>query len=166
MFSFTVAPAIHRFGEAKAEFSSPWAGEPKPKCAADRCTKTLSLRYELEVRGKPETFVCLIEISLRFSDGRVVEATVSGPDLFSRLAEAHEAEPIAESVEGRAHAIKYAVELTSGAIERRLARARCGKDPAPPAVMLRECDGYKLELVPRTAPNEDDRVVIRRAAKL
>src|SRR5205823_653389 len=94
-------------GEAKAEFSSPWAGEPKPKCAADRCTKTLSLRYELEVRGKPETFVCLIEISLRFSAGRVVEATVSGPDLFSRLAEAHEAEPIAESVEGRAHAIKY-----------------------------------------------------------
>jgi hypothetical protein len=152
--------------DGPGDFASPWAGEPKPKCSTDRCSKRFSLRYELEVRGRAETFVCLLEVSLRLSDGRVSEATVSGPDLFSRVAEAHEAEPVAQSVEARAHAIRYAAELTAGAIERRLARSRCDKEPSPPAVILRECDGYKLELVPKAMSNEEDRVVIRRTAKL
>jgi len=152
--------------EAKPDFTSPWASEPTPKCDPDRCTKLATLSYQLEVRGKPETFVCLLEVSLRLANGRVAEATISGPDLFSRLAEAHEAEPVAQSLEARAHAVRYAADLTSGAIERRLARSRCAKQPSPPAVMLRECDGYKLELVPKAMSDEEDRVVIRRGPKL
>ena len=152
---------------AHADFGSAWASEPAPKCVPDHCSKLLTTRYELEVDGKPESFVSILEVSLRLSKkGKVVSATLSGPDLFSRLAEAHEAEPVADSEEGRSRAIKFVVQLTSGAIERRLDRVRCGRDPSPPAVMVRECDGYKVELVPKTTTAEEDRVVIRGPAAL
>jgi len=152
--------------DAGQDFAAPWAGDPKPKCGPDRCSKLFSIRYELEVRGKPESFVGILEVSLRVTKGRVTEAVVSGPDLFSRLAEAHHAEPVPETEEGRSRAVKYVMQLTSGALERRFERARCGRDATPPAVMLRECDGYKVELVPKTTTQEEDRVVIRGPGKL
>ena len=49
---------------------------------------------------------------------------------------------------------------------RRLERARCCRDATLPAVMLRECDDYKVELVPKTTTQEEDRVVIRGPGKL
>src|SRR5258708_38023779 len=123
--------------DAGAEFGEAWESEPKPKCTSDRCSKLLTVRYELEVHGKPESFVSILEVSLRLSKkGKVSEATLSGPDLFSRLAEAHEAEPVREGEEGRSRAIKYVVQLTSGAIERRPDRARRGRDASPPPVMV------------------------------
>ncbi len=146
---------------AKSEFASPWGSEPKPRCTASRCTKLFSLHYELEVLGKPEAFVGILEVTLLTSNGKVTGAILSGPDLFSRLAEAHEAEPIPDSEAGRSRAIKYVTQLTSGAIERRLEKTRCGRDALPPAVMLRECDGYRVELLPKSTTLEEDRVVIR-----
>jgi hypothetical protein len=152
--------------DAGQDFTSAWTRDPKPKCGSDRCSKIVSIRYELEVKGKPEPFVGILEISLRLAKGRVTEATIAGPDLFSRLSEAHDAEPVPDSEEGRSRAVKYVTQLTSGALERRLERARCGRDATPPAVMLRECDGYKVELVPKTTTQEEDRVVIRGPGKL
>ena len=138
----------------------------RPKCAKDRCTKLYELPYELEVGGKPEPFLGILEVSFRLAKGRVIEAAVAGPDLFARLAEAHHAEPIPETEEGWARAVKYVVQLTSGAVERKLEAARCGRDATPPAVMLRECDGLRMELVPKSAAGGEDRVVFRRAGKL
>jgi hypothetical protein len=151
---------------AGPDFAAAWASEPKPKCSADLCSKLLSVRYELEVEGKPEAFLGILEVSLRLTKGRVTEAEISGPDLFSRISEAHDAEPVAETEEARSRAVKYVTQLTSGALERRLERARCGKDATPPAVMVRECDGYKVELVPKATTQEEDRVVIRGPGKL
>jgi len=147
--------------EAKAEFATPWLADPKPKCTPARCTKLVSLPYELEISGKHEPFVCVLEISFGLTNGRVTDAVVSGPDLFSRLAEAHQAEPVAPDAAARAHSISWVMEVTSGAVERRLERSRCAKEPSPPALMVRECDGIKLELVPRASADEEDRVVIR-----
>jgi hypothetical protein len=148
-------------GDANPDFASAWASNPQTKCESDRCSKLFSMRYELEVRGKPEPFVGILEVSLGLSNGRVIGGSISGPDLFSRLAEAHDAEPLARTEEGRSRAVKYVVELTSGALERRLGRARCGRDAAPPVVMLRECDGLRVELVPKGNSEEEDRVVFR-----
>jgi hypothetical protein len=152
--------------DAGQDFATPWATEPKPKCAPDRCSKLFSIRYELEVRGQPEAFVGILEVSLRLAKGRVTEAVISGPDLFSRLSEAHDAEPVPDTEEGRSRAVKYVTLLTSGALERRLERSRCGRDATPPAVLVRECDGYKVELVPKATSQEEDRVVIRGPGKL
>jgi len=153
-------------GAAKPELASPWGAEPKPRCIAGRCTKLFSLSYELEVRGKAEPFVGILEVTLKMAKGKVTEAILSGPDLFSRLAEAHEAEPVPDSEDGRSRAIKYVMQLTSGAIERRLERVRCSRDATPPAVMLRECDGYRVELLPKSTTQEEDRVVIRGPRRL
>jgi hypothetical protein len=152
--------------DAGQDFASPWSSEPKPKCGPDRCSKLYALRYELEVKGKPEPFVGVLEVTLHLANGRVTDASVAGPDLFSRLSEAHDAEPVGDGEEGRSRAVKYVTQLTSGALERRLERVRCGKDATPPAVLLRECDGYKVELVPKATTQEEDRVVIRGPGKL
>jgi hypothetical protein len=153
-------------GDAKGDFAEAWTSDPKPKCDSSLCSKLITIRYELEVHGRPQTFVGIFEISLGLADGRVTDARISGPDLFSRLTEAHDAEPLSDGDEARARAVKFAVQLTSGAVERRLESARCGHEATPPAVMLRECEGYKFELVPQTSSDEEDRVVIRGPRRL
>jgi hypothetical protein len=146
--------------EASDEVKKAWSEGPVPRCEPDRCTKLLEIPYELEVGGKPAPFECMIEISLQLSAGKVVGAVVSGPDLFARLNEANSAEPSARDDESRRHTVTFAATLTSGAIERRLQRVRCERDPSPRAVMRRECDGIRLEVFPKLTPEDDDRVVI------
>ncbi len=148
-------------------FFSAFFAEPQPKCASERCTKLLALPYELEIAGKPENFVCLLEIAVRLAKDRVVEVTIAGPALFARLAEAHLARPTGATDEGRARARAWAIELTEGAAERRLPRARCRRDGTARAALVRECDGRRLELYAAAGPDEsEDRVVIRGPGEL
>jgi hypothetical protein len=153
-------------GEASEAFSSAWLADPKPKCTSDRCRKLLTLPYELQIGGKPEKFVCLLEIAVRLSKGRVAEVTIAGPALFARLTEAHLARPTAADDQGRARARSWVIELTEGAAERRLPRSRCARESTG-AALTRECDGRRLDLYAATGPEEsDDRVVIRGPAEL
>ncbi|MET0595115.1 MAG: hypothetical protein ABW133_20615 [Polyangiaceae bacterium] len=154
---------------AKEPFSSAWNAEPKAKCKADACTKMLSLPYELQIAGKPEKFVCILEISTRLTKGRITEITIAGPALFARLAEARSARPTGNDEASRSRAISSIVELTEGAAEKRLPRSRCTSDGAPRTPFVRECDGWKLEVYPATGDGEgeaEDRVVIRGPAAL
>ena len=153
--------------EAGEPFSSAWLGDPKPKCSGDRCTKLLTLPYELEIAGKPEKLVCLLEISVRLAKGRVADVTIAGPALFARLAEAHLARPTSADDEGRTLARAWAVELTAGAAERRLPRSRCTREGSTRAALVRECDGRRLDLYAAAGPDEsEDRVVIRGPGEL
>jgi hypothetical protein len=148
-------------------FSSAWMGDPNPKCTPDRCTKQLTLPYELQVAGKPQTFVCLLEISMRFVKGRVADVTIGGPGLFARLAEARSARPSGADEGSRARALASAIELTEGAAERRLPRSRCAREGATRAALVRECDGRRLDLYAAAVPDEaEDRVVIRGPGEL
>ena len=154
-------------GEAGEPFSSAWLGDPKPKCAGDRCAKLLSLAYELQIGGKPEKFVCLLEITVRLAKGRVADVTIGGPALFARLAEAHWARPTTADEQGRARARAWAIELTEGAAERRLPHSRCTREGSARTAMTRECDGRHLDLYAATGADEsEDRVVIRGPAAL
>jgi len=152
--------------QAGAEFKKAWFEDQLPRCERDRCIKVLEIPYELEVAGKPEPFECMIEISLGLSTGRVVRAVLAGPDLFARITEAHRAAPISRDLESRQDAIAFSTTFTSGAVERTQPRVRCGADAAPPAVMVRDCDGLRLEVFPKATPEDDDRVVIRGPAGL
>jgi len=152
--------------EAGDELKKAWSAGSTPHCEPNRCTKLLEIPYELEVGGKPEPFECMIEISLVLSAGKVVGAVVAGPDLFARLSEAHNAEPVSRDLESRQHAAVFSTTLTSGAIERKLPRTRCDREAAPPAVMVRECDGTRLDVFPKMTMDDDDRVVIRGPARL
>jgi hypothetical protein len=152
--------------QASDELKSAWAEGSAPSCRADRCTKLLEIPYQLEIAGKPEPFECIIEISFELSAGKVMGAVVSGPDLFARLMEANRAEPSSRDIESRNQSIVFAAHLTAGAVERKLSRARCERDPTAPAVMLRDCDGIRLEVFPKATQDDDDRVVIRGPAGL
>jgi hypothetical protein len=153
--------------EATEPFASAWSADPKAKCTADRCTKLISLPYELQIAGTPEKFVCFLEIGASLVKGRVAEVTISGPALFARLAEAHFARPTAADESGRALARAWALELTEGAAERRLPRTRCAREGSNRAAMSRECDGRRLDLYAAAGPDEsEDRVVIRGPAEL
>jgi len=153
--------------DAPESFSSAWAADPKPKCAPERCTKLLTLPYELEIAGKPEPFVCLIEIAVRLAKGRVADVTIAGPALFARLAEAHLARPTSGDDKGRARARAWAIELTEGAAERRMPRSRCKREGSTRAALVRECDGRRLDLYAAGGPDEsEDRVVIRGPGEL
>jgi hypothetical protein len=153
--------------DVKEPFSSAWLADPKPKCEHDRCTKLLTLPYELQIAGKPEKFVCMMEISARLVKGRLAEVTVSGPALFARIAEARSARPTGLDAESRARARGSAIELTEGAAERRLPKARCAREVVTRAALVRECDGRRLELYAATGQGEsEDQVVIRGPAEL
>jgi hypothetical protein len=154
-------------GQAGEAFLSAWSADPKPKCAGDRCTKLLTLPYELEIAGKTEKFVCLMEISVRLAKGGVADVTIAGPALFARLAETHLARPTTADDDGRARARSWAVEITEGAAERRLPRSRCTRQGPQRAALTRECDGRRLDLYAATGPDEsEDRVVIRGPGEL
>jgi hypothetical protein len=132
-------------GEAGEPFSSAWLSEPKPKCTPDRCTKLLTLPYELEIAGKAEKFVCLLEIAVRLVKGRVADVTIAGPALFARLTEAH----------------------TARATQRRLPGSRCAREGSARTALTRQCDGRRLDLYAAVAADEsEDRVVIRGPAEL
>jgi hypothetical protein len=153
--------------DLKESFSSAWTGEPKPKCTADRCTKLVTLAYELQIAGKPEKFVFLMEISARLAKGRLAEVTISGPALFARLAEARSARPTGLDDESRARARALAIELTEGAAERKLPKTRCAREGPQRAVLARECDGRRLDLYAGAGPDEpEDQVVIRGPGEL
>lgn len=153
--------------EAGEPFSSAWQADPKPKCSPDRCSKLITLPYELEIAGKPENFVCLLEISVRLVKGRVADLAIAGPALFARLAEAHLARPTSSDEQGRRRARAWAIELTEGAAERRLPRSRCAREGSSRAALVRECDGRRLDLYAAAGTDEsEDRVVIRGPGEL
>jgi hypothetical protein len=153
--------------DLKDPFSSAWLADPQPKCAADRCTKLITLPYELQIGGKPEKFVVLMEISARLAKGRLAEVTISGPALFARLAEARWARPIGLDDESRARARASAVELTEGAAERKLPKTRCARQGPPGAALVRECDGRRLRVLAAAGQDEaEDQVVIRGPGEL
>ena len=152
---------------SKEPFSSTWNADPKAKCKPDGCTKLLALPYELQIAGKSEKFVCILEISARLTKGKVTEITVAGPALFARLAEARSARPTGIDEASRSRAIASIVEITEGAAERRLPRSRCAREGTPSSPFVRACDGWKLEVLPATGEGEaEDRVVIRGPAEL
>lgn len=142
------------------DFETMWQKGSSPRCQADRCTKLLEIPYELEVGGKPAPFECMIEVSLVLSAGKVVGAVVAGPDLFARLTEAHRAVPISRDLESLQATVAFATTFTSGAVERVMPQTRCAGDAKPPAVLVRDCGGLRLEVFPKATQDDDDRVVI------
>ena len=154
--------SMDRAGDA---FITAFAGADL-KCNASACFRTLNLNYDLEVAGKPEPRTMTLEVRLSLAGGRLLEATLSGPALFSRLLEAHSAAPAEGDEAGRAAAIHWAAVFTAGAAERHLESSRCGGEARAPVALFRQCDGWTLELVGATSAEVEDRVVIRGPARL
>lgn len=149
--------------EADGEFLYAFRTDPPAgRCEGEICRKLLSLPYTLRSEGKAEEREATIEIELRLVQGRIDSATIAGPELFTRLAEVHEARPMKSGdAAERVAAIGWAVELTGGALEAKLPAARCSKPFVAPIVLERACDGWSARLVAATEPGQDDRLELR-----
>ncbi len=144
------------------------AGPPPARGATRRCAKLLDLPYEVDGPQGPEPREATLEIAvLEDSSGAPVEVTVGGPDLFLRLEETFRVKPLASDDPGqRAAAGARAAETVKRVFSGAVSDARSCVRPSEPPVALRlQCEGLHVEVLPATAPGEDDRIVIAPASR-
>jgi hypothetical protein len=139
-------------------------GVPSPGRCDDRaCRRVITIPFEIPVAGggvEERAMVMELEVSLR--EGRVRQAEVRGPELFSRLWEADRGQPMEHDREiARATAVGYALDVVGGAVEAITPQGRCDRPIVPPTAILRECDGWRVEARVGGLPSEDDVVTLR-----
>ncbi len=158
---------------AKAELIIPFSlSLPSPRCgpldppqhgATRRCSKLLALDYEVDGPQGSEPREATLEIAvLEDPFGTPIEATVGGPDLFLRLEETYRVKPLASDDAGQraaagARAAVFVNRIFGGAVSD---APGCVRPIEPPVALRLVCEGLRVEVLPATAPGEDDRIVI------
>jgi hypothetical protein len=134
-----------------------WRIRPPPgSCRASRCVKTLSLRYAVPDEGKISPRQAVFDVVFELRQGGVMRATLTGPELFSRVAEAAELRPTRPGdVMARAGAIASVLDLLAPVLEESFPTASCARPAISPVVLLRECDSRRLCVVAAETPEED-----------
>jgi hypothetical protein len=135
--------------------------EPRARCDDARCVKLVSLPYALPERGKLTARRAVFDVVLATPDGRVASATLTGPQLFDRLAEASLLMPVSPGDQlARAEAIGRAVQIAAAALEPKLPAQRCAREAVSPVVLHRECDGLRVRLIAAETPDQEDRLEV------
>jgi hypothetical protein len=132
--------------------------KPYGSCAADVCKKALSFAYLVPAEGGlvPRRAEVLFELILE--RGLLRRITISGPELFTRLAEAAEVHAIrADDAQARAEAIAQSLELVERALAKILPESACSAEAISPVVFARACHGIRVRLTAGTDPGEPDR---------
>lgn len=136
--------------------------EPQGRCVDHVCTKLVQLPYELPGGGDQAKRVMVLEVVLELDPGQGVlrQARLRGPGLFSRLWEATHGQAARPSGASRVTSIAFAAEVVRGAIEARLPKARCDRQPVAPVVIDRACDGWSVVMRVPEEPAGDDEIII------
>jgi hypothetical protein len=124
-------------------------------------SRATDLYFLLPTRPERESRVASVEVELSLDpDGQVVEAEISGEDLFVRWQEADRIVALDPTrAEDRAQAQAHAKEVLGGALEGRFPRETCSTPPAPGALFARACDGLAVQIVPGESAGAVDRIV-------
>ena len=129
---------------------------PRARCQANRCAKIISQRYAIGDGRGLSTRRAVFEVTLQLHRGGVARAALTGPELFSRLAEVEQRRPVdPDDPLGRAEAIAEAVAMVELAVGDAFPAERCAQNAISPVVLLRECDGVRLELIAGASPEHD-----------
>ncbi len=136
---------------------------PPLHCEADQCQKIFSFSYAVpEDRSLTERAID-VALQIRLERGLVQELSLSGPELFTRLAEAISVRAVPPlNAQARTEALGQALELVSGALDVPLPKQRCEVEAVSPVVLERRCDGLRLLVVAGTEPGAADRLLVRR----
>lgn len=137
--------------------------EPPGSCDGATCEKVEPYAFEVpSPRGLEErraNFSVLLNLD---AEGRLVGASLTGHALFDGLAEASRLERVEiGDLLARAEAIGTAVQIASVALEARFPHDRCSQEAVSPTVLLRHCDGRRVELIAAEAIGEADRIEVR-----
>jgi hypothetical protein len=162
--------------EAKASIIVPWSlSLPTPTCgavkpgarapsgAARRCTKLVELPYSVVVGGAAEDREATLEIVVfQDAEGRPLQVSVGGPDLFLRLEETFAVRALQPGdPERRTSAIRRATDLVKDQFGHTVSRAPgCEQQAARPIQLELGCRGIKVQVRPSVAEGEDDAVLV------
>jgi hypothetical protein len=143
---------LHRFREV----------EPRARCEAQHCSKLVLLPYGVAAEGKLSWRELLFQVDLALDQGLVVGAGFEGVGLLDSVAEALQKRAVARNnLQAKAEALGATMQLISIAIEASLPADRCEKPAVSPMVLLRECDGVRLEVHVAQSDDAPDRIVLR-----
>ncbi len=157
---------IRSFGEPTSELADETIfafrlTEPRGICQGDSCRKLLQLRYQVPGERELVQREALLEVQLELERGLLRRARVSGPELWTRLAEALSLQPMPSATpEERADAVSRAAMLVRALLEPTLPAAECEKPAAPPLVLLRQCRGLQARMSAAKAATDDDSLEI------
>lgn len=158
---------IKTFGEPTSELSDQTIfafrlSEPRGACQGDSCKKLLQLDYEVPGERELVARAALLEVQLQLERGLLQSARLTGPELWTRLAEALSLRPLASPTpEERADAVNRALMLVRALLEPTLPMAECPDlAVAAPVVLLRRCRGLTARMVAGQSASDDDSLEI------
>ncbi len=159
---------IRTFGEPTSELDDETIfafrlSPPEGACQGESCRKRWELDYEVPGDRQLVDRVAELEVQLELERGLLVAARLSGPELWSRLAEALSlrALPI-PTPEQRAEALGRAELLLRAALEQALPAAECERPATPPVVLERACRGVRARMIAGAGAQQHDTLEIVR----
>ncbi len=133
--------------------------KPYGRCRGDVCEKNLTLEYAIPHDSKLVPREAIYDVKLYLEGGGVVAAQLRGPGLFDRVGEATQlrASSMNDSL-ARAESIGFAVQLVAASLQSVMPAATCKRDAIGEVVLVRECDGQRVEMVVGLDASDDDRI--------
>ena len=139
---------------------------PSLHCEADQCQKIFSFRYAVpEDKALTERSID-ITLHIRLERGLVQELSLSGPELFTRVAEAISVRAVPPlNPQASAEALGQTLEIVSAALDAALPKQRCNVEAVSPVVLERRCDGVRMLVVAGTELGAADRLIMQRETR-
>ncbi len=162
--------AIRSWGEPTSsldhEFLYEWRlRPPRSRCLGTRCVKTLVMPYSIPEDRQLSPRVAIFDVVVELGDGGVRRVLVTGPELFSRLAEAIDLQLVApDDVHARLNAMTTSLFVVQNALEDALPAAECDRPPISPVLIHRECRGVRAAMIAGRDAGEEDRIVVEPVA--
>lgn len=136
--------------------------EPQVICDPSTCRETLQLPYAVPDARHLRQRTLVLVIELIFKGGMLTELRLEGPELFSRIAEAKSVRLVESSDRPmRISALASVKTWIEGLLDARLLGSKCQREGVFPTILIRECDGVRLELLAGWESNQSDRIVLR-----
>lgn len=159
---------IRTFGEPTSELDDETIfafrlSPPEGACLGESCRKRWELDYEVPGDRQLVDRVAELEVQLELERGLLVAARLSGPELWSRLAEALSLRALpSPTPEQRAEALGRAELLLRAALEQALPAAECERPATPPVVLERACRGVRARMIAGAGAQQHDTLEIVR----
>ncbi len=144
------------------EFIHEWRiRPPRARCQGGRCVKTVMMPYAIPEARELSERVAIFDVVVELERGGVRRATIAGPELFSRLAEAIDLQIVTpDDANARLDAMTTAFFVVQNALEDALPAAECESPPVSPALIVRECRGVRAAMIAGRDASEEDRIVV------
>ena len=122
-------------------------GDGNLQCDAERCSKAFALDYFVPEKSRYVSRAVLLELSIELKRGIIQGAELGGPEFFSRLGEAVDRRALSENrLSDRVDALARAAQVLENILEPRLPAARCEQEAVAPVMLVRDCQGVRIEM--------------------